>query len=74
MDDGWEIYQYNIRTRGLVRITNNSFDDWNPQISDDGTKMLVSRRIRGRWTLYFINLDDPLDADFLVAEINKRKG
>ena len=74
MDDGWEIYQYNIRTRGLVRITNNSFDDWNPHISDDGTKMLVSRKIKGRWTLYFINLDDPLDADFLVAETKKRKG
>jgi len=74
MDDGWEIYQYNIRTRGLVRITNNSFDDWSPQISDDGTKMLVSRKIRGRWALYFINLDDPLDADYIVAEIKKEKG
>jgi len=74
MDNGWEIYQFNIRTKGLVRLTNNSFEDWNPQISSDGNKMLVSRRTKQRWMLYFINLDDPLDADFIVAEIRKRKG
>lgn len=72
MDGEWEIYQYNIRTKRVVRLTNNPYPDWNPQISDDGMKMLVSRKIKGRWVLYFINLDDPLDADFIAAEIRKR--
>ena len=74
MDGEWEIYQYNLRTKRLVRLTNNSYPDWNPQISSDGKKMLVSRKIRGRWVLYFINLDEPLSAEFLVGEIKKRKG
>ncbi len=72
MDGEWEIYQYNVRTRGLVRLTNNSYPDWNPQLSDDGMKMLVSRRVKGRWVLYFINLEDPLDADFISAKIRER--
>ena len=74
MDGEWEVYQYNIRTKGLVRLTNNILPDWNPQISSDGRKLLVSRKIRGRWVLHFINLDDPLAADFLVREIRKRQG
>jgi WD40 repeat protein len=72
MDGEWEIYQYNVRTKRLVRLTNNQWPDWNPQISNDGMKMLVSRKIKGRWVLYFINLDDPLDADFIAGEIRKR--
>jgi Tol biopolymer transport system component len=74
MDGEWEIYQYNLRTKTLVRLTNNPWADWNPQISDDGKKMLVSRKVKNRWVLYFINLEDPLDAEFIVAEIKKRKG
>jgi TolB protein len=72
MDGEWEIYQYNVITKRLVRLTNNPYPDWNPQISNDGMKMLVSRKIKDRWVLYFINLEDPLDADFIAAQIRKR--
>jgi Tol biopolymer transport system component len=72
MDGEWEIYQYNIRTQRLIRLTNNQWPDWNPQVSSDGTKMLVSRKIKGRWVLYFINLEDPVDADVIADQIRKR--
>jgi Tol biopolymer transport system component len=72
MDGEWEIYQYNIRTQRLIRLTNNQWPDWNPQVSSDGMKMLVSRKIKGRWVLYFINLGDPVGAEVIAAQISKR--
>lgn len=72
MNGEWEIYKYNLETKSLVRLTNNQWPDWNPQVSSDGMKMLVSRKVKGRWVLYFINLEDPVDADFIAAEIRKR--
>jgi len=73
MNGEWEIYQYNVRMKGLVRLTNNTWPDWNPQVSSDGRKVLVSRKIKGRWVLYFINLDDPVDADVILATIKRLK-
>jgi len=73
MDGEWEIYQYNVRTKRLVRLTNNPWPDWNPNVSDDGTRILASRKIKGRWILHFINLANPVTADFLAAEIQKKQ-
>lgn len=72
-DGVWEIYQYNIRRRNLLRITFNELADWNPRVSEDGTKLLVARRDGKRWVLHFINLAAPVSADFIVAEIRRRK-
>lgn len=74
MDGEWELYRYNVKRKHLVRLTNNPWPDWNPKLSNDGTKILVSRKIRKRWVLYFINLGDPLTADFIAAEIRKKDG
>ncbi len=74
MDGEWEIYRYNVKKRHLVRLTNNPWPDWNPKLSQDGTKILVSRKMRKRWTLYFINLVEPVTADFIASEIRKRIG
>lgn len=72
MDGEWEIYRYNLKTKSLVRLTNNQWPDWNPQVSSDGTKLLVSRKIKGRWVLYFINMENPVEADFIAAKIRNR--
>jgi hypothetical protein len=34
----------------------------------------VSRKIKKRWKIYFINLDEPVTADFLAAEIRNEFG
>jgi Tol biopolymer transport system component len=72
MDGNWEIYRYSLKTKSLVRLTNNQWPDWNPQVSSDGMKMLLSRKIRGRWVLYFVNMEDPVDAEVIAAEIRKK--
>jgi Tol biopolymer transport system component len=74
MDGEWDIYRYNVKRKHLVRLTNNPWPDWNPKLSNDGTKILVSRKIKKRWKLYFINLDEPVTAEFLAAEIRKKIG
>lgn len=68
-DGKWEIYQLNLKNKLLVRLTNNSFMDYNPRVSKDGTKILFSRRIKNRWQLYFINLSLPISSAFIVQKI-----
>jgi Tol biopolymer transport system component len=65
----WEIYQMDINSKSLVRLTYNDYPDWNPQISRDGSKLLVTRKIAGRWRLYFINLTIPISSELLVTTI-----
>lgn len=73
MDGEWEIYRYNIRSRHLVRLTNNEWPDWNPKVSYDGAQIMVARKTRQRWTLHLISVTEPISSDFIVAEIRKRK-
>lgn len=73
MSGEWEIYQYNIKRRHLLRLTRNEWADWNPRVSEDGTKILVARKSGKRWVLHFINLAEPVSADFIVGEINRRR-
>jgi Tol biopolymer transport system component len=65
----WEIYQMDISSKSLVRLTYNDYPDWNPRISKDGSKLLVTRKISGRWRLYFINLAIPISSELLVTTI-----
>jgi len=72
LDGEWEVYRYDLRRKDLVRLTNNAWPDWNPNVSGDATKLLVSRKIKKTWILHFINLDEPVTAEFIAAEIRKR--
>ena len=65
----WEIYEYNLKNKLLIRLTYNSNPDWNPRLSRDGTKILISRKIKKLWGLYFINLDNLIPAEFIASEI-----
>lgn len=67
----WEIYQMDLKNKSLLRLTINSFQDWNPRISRDGSKMLVTRMVKKRWRLYFINLSAPISAEFIASKIKK---
>lgn len=65
----WEIYQMDVHSKSLVRLTYNVYPDWNPRISKDGSKLLVTRKISGRWRLYFINLSILVSSELLVTTI-----
>jgi TolB protein len=71
-DGEWEIYLYNIRNRQLARLTNNEWADWNPRISDDGSKLVVARRIKQRWVLSIINIGEPISSDYILSVIENR--
>lgn len=72
-DGKWEIYRFNTKNKSLVRLTNNPYPDWNPRISKDGTKIVVSRKRKKRWLLYFINLSNPVSAELITAKIKMRR-
>ncbi len=73
-DGEWEIYRYNVKDKSLLRITNNSWPDWNPRISKDGSKMLVARKRRKQWQLYFMNFTSLVSADLIGAKIKAKLG
>jgi Tol biopolymer transport system component len=66
----WEIFKMDLRRKSCVRLTHNQYQDWNPRISKDGTKMLITRLVGKRWRLYFMNLSTPISSELLTTEIN----
>jgi Tol biopolymer transport system component len=70
-DGEWEIYRFDLKNKKLFRLTYNSLPDWNPRLSSDGTKIVVARKIKKRWSLYYIDFNDPVSADILTSRIEK---
>ncbi|MEO0142563.1 MAG: DUF5050 domain-containing protein [candidate division WOR-3 bacterium] len=68
-DGEFEIYQYNIKTKNLLRLTYNNLPDWNPRVTHDGKKILVSRKIKNYWQLFFINLEAIIPAEVIAQKI-----
>lgn len=71
-DDSWEIYRFHLRGKSLMRLTYNAQLDWNPRITQDGTKMVVARKIKKRWRLYFANLEISIPAELIAEKIKKQ--
>lgn len=70
--DTWEIYRYHVKGKLLMRLTYNAQPDWNPRITQDGTKMVVARRMRNRWRLYFANLEISIPAELIAGKIKEQ--
>ncbi len=56
-DGNYEIYTMNPDGTGLMRLTNNSADDRNPNWSPDGTKIAFSSTRDGNYEIYTMNPD-----------------
>ena len=73
-DGSCEIYQFDITTKKEVRLTYNTYPDWNVRIAKDGSKMLIARKIKKRWRLYFMNFNSPISAEVIALKITKLLG
>ncbi len=71
-DGKWEIYRFDLKSKKLFRLTYNSVPDWNPRLSNDGTKIVIARKIKKRWRLYYTDFNNSVAADLLAAKIEKR--
>ncbi len=69
-DGEWEIYRFNLISTQLTRLTKNNVPDWNIRVARDGSKLIYSRQINGRWRLYFMNLTQTIPAG-MIAEAGK---
>lgn len=67
----FEIYKFNISSKSLVRLTYNEIPDWNPRVSSDGQRIVISRKIKKLWKLYFINLSSPVPAEVIAQRIKE---
>lgn len=74
IDGEFEIYKFDIRTKEVIRLTYNDVPDWNPRVSNDGKRIVVSRKIKNLWNLYFINLESPISAEIIAEKIKKTMG
>ena len=56
-DGNWDIYAMNSDGSGLVRLTNNSADDYDPSWSPDGRRIAFHSYRDGNWEIYAMNAD-----------------
>ena len=71
-DGKWEIYRFDLKSKKLFRLTYNSVPDWNPRLSNDGRKIVIARKIKKRWCLYYTDFNNSVAADLLAAKIEKK--
>ncbi|MCX7994418.1 MAG: DUF5050 domain-containing protein [candidate division WOR-3 bacterium] len=71
IDGDFEIYMFDVKKEILIRLTYNDVPDWNPRVSSDGKRIVISRKVKNLWNLYFINLDAPVSAEVLAEKIKK---
>lgn len=71
MTGEFEIYKFDILTKTLTRLTYNNLPDWNPRVSSDGQRIVVSRKLKKLWQLYFINLSNPIPAEVIAQKIKE---
>ncbi len=74
MDGEFEIYKFDINTKILSRLTYNNVPDWNPRVSSDGKRIVISRKVKNLWKLYFINLENPISAEVIAERIKATIG
>ena len=65
----WEIYRYDVKGKLLMRLTYNEQLDWNPRVTQDGMKMVVARKVKTRWRLYFADLNISIPAELITEKI-----
>jgi len=74
MDGEFEIYSFDIKKKILTRLTYNNVPDWNPRVSSDGKRIVISRKVKNLWQLYFINLENPIPAEVIAERIKTTTG
>ncbi|MEO0136684.1 MAG: DUF5050 domain-containing protein [candidate division WOR-3 bacterium] len=74
MDGEFEIYMFDVKKEMLVRLTYNQVPDWNPRVSSDGKRIVLSRKVKDLWNLYFINLEAPISAEVIASKIRNVLG
>jgi Tol biopolymer transport system component len=67
----WEIYRYDVKGKLLMRLTYNEQPDWNPRVTQDGKKIVVARKVRDRWRLYFANLEISIPSELIAEKIRE---
>jgi dipeptidyl aminopeptidase/acylaminoacyl peptidase len=70
-DGEWEIYRLTMKSRLLIRLTHNDDLDWNPRVSPGGKRLLLTRQIKNRWRLYFINLENSIPSGVIMRAIDE---
>jgi TolB protein len=74
IDGEWEIYRLNLKDKSILQLTSNKYPDWNPRISKDCSKILLARRKKKRWSLYYIDLMSPIPAEMIIKRIEEEIG
>jgi len=72
IDGEFEIYKFDMKTKNLTRLTYNDVPDWNPRVSSDAQRIVVAKKTKKLWQLYFINLSSPIPAEVIVQRIKER--
>ena len=69
-----DIYELNLQTREVTRLTADPAEDFYPRYTPDGQRLLFSSDRYGRYGLFVVHLAQPIARDELVRRIQKISG
>ncbi len=72
IDGEFEIYEFDVKTKVLTRLTYNDVPDWNPRVSSNAQRIVVAKKTKKLWQLYFINLSSPISAEVIAQKMKER--
>ncbi|MBN2620932.1 PD40 domain-containing protein [candidate division WOR-3 bacterium] len=68
----WVIYRYNMETEDIMALTKDTYPNWNPRISLNGSRLTLARKIKNQWRLYYMDLEAGMPAVQIAQEIEKK--
>jgi|GEM_PF-678896 len=67
----WIIYRYNTDSEEIIALTDDKYPSWNPRLSTNGSRLVLARKIKNQWRLYFLDLESGIPASQIAQKIEK---
>lgn len=68
----WAIYRYHVKTEDIMALTKDTYPNWNPRISRNGSRLALARKIKNQWRLCYMDLEAGMPAVHIAQEIESK--
>jgi Tol biopolymer transport system component len=67
----WVIYRYNMETDEIYALTDDKYPNWNPRISLHGSRLVLARKVKSQWRLYYLDLEHGVPSIEITRKIEE---
>lgn len=67
----WMIYRYNMETEEIYALTDGKYPNWNPRISLHGSRLVLARKVKNQWRLYYLDLEHGIPSIEITRKIEE---